>query len=97
MPLVSQTRATPGPRKLGPVPWYHNGCSGLTVHAGTDVPSFDDPMIRVALVRGALACRRIGDLERALNRELWPLGYVARLECNLTDRSLLHVEVVSGR
>jgi hypothetical protein len=69
----------------------------LTVHAGTDVPSFDDPMIRVALVRGALACTRIGDLERALNRELWSLGYVARLEHNLTDRSLVHVEVVSGR
>jgi hypothetical protein len=69
----------------------------LTVHAGTDVPSFDDPMIRVALVRGALACERIGELERVLNRELWPLGYVARLEHNLTDRSLVHVEVVSGR
>jgi hypothetical protein len=54
-------------------------------------------MIRVAMVRGALACRRIGDLERALNRELWPLGYVARLERNLTDRSKVHVEIASGR
>ena len=97
MPLVSPTPPTPGPRKLGTVPWYQNGCRGLTVHAGTDVPSFDDPMIRVALVRGALACKRIGELERVLNRELWPLGYVARLEHNLTDRSLVHVEVVSGR
>ena len=97
MPLVSPIRPTPGPRKLGPVPWYQNGCRGLTVHAGTDVPSFDDPMIRVALVRGALACRRISDLERALNRELWPLGYVARLERNLTDRSKVHVEIASRR
>ena len=97
MPLVSPTRPTPGPRKLGPVPWYQNGCRGLTVHAGTDVPSFDDPMIRVALVRGALACKRIGELERTLNRELWPLGYVARLEQEVTDRSLVHVEIVSGR
>jgi hypothetical protein len=69
----------------------------LTVHAGTDVPSYDDPMIRAALVRGALACSRIGDLERALNRELWAFGYVARLERNLTDRSVIHVEIASGR
>jgi len=82
---------------LGPVPWYQNGCRGLTVRASADVPSMDDPMIRVALVRGALACRRIGNLERTLNRELWPLGYVARLERNLTDRSVVHVEIVSGR
>jgi hypothetical protein len=54
-------------------------------------------MIRVALARGALACSRIGDLERALNRELWALGYVARLERNLTDRSVVHVEIASGR
>ena len=97
MPLVSPSRSIPGPRKLGPVPWYQNGCRGLPVHAGTDVPSYDDPMIRVALVRGALACSRIGDLERALNRELWALGYVARLERNLTDRSVVQVEIASGR
>ena len=97
MPLVSPSRSIPGPRKLGPVPWYQNGCRGLTVHAGTDVPSYDDPMIRVALVRGALACSRIGDLERALNRELWALVYVARLERNLTDRSVVQVEIASGR
>jgi len=97
MPLVSPSRPIPGPRKLGPVPWYQNGCRGLTVHAGTDVPSYDDPMIRVALVRGALACSRIGDLERALNRELWALGYVARLERNLSDRSLVYVQIASGR
>lgn len=97
MPLVSPPRPASGPRKLGPVPWRQSGCRGLTVRAGTDVPSFDDPMIRVALVRGALACRRIGNLERALNRELWPLGYVARLERNPEDRSAVLVEIVSGR
>ncbi len=97
MPLVSAPRPTPGRRKLGPVPWYEGGCRGLTVHAGTDVPTFDDPMIRVALVRGALACSQIDDLERALNRELWSLGYVARLEHNLADRSVVLVEIASGR
>jgi hypothetical protein len=54
-------------------------------------------MIRVALVRGALACRRTSNLERALNRELWPLGYVARLERDPIDRSAVLVEIVSGR
>jgi hypothetical protein len=54
-------------------------------------------MIRVALVRGALACRRIDRLERALNRELWPLGYVAHLKRDLTDRSVVLVDIASGR
>jgi hypothetical protein len=97
MPPVSAPRPAPGPRKLGPVPWYQDGCRGLTVRAGTDVPSFDDPMIRVALVRGALACWRIDHLERALNRELWPLGYVAHLKRDRTDRSLVFVDIASGR
>ncbi|MGZ6267245.1 MAG: hypothetical protein ACXWNR_01590 [Candidatus Limnocylindrales bacterium] len=79
------------------MPWYHGGCRGLTVHAGPDVPSFDDPMIRVALIRGALTCGQIGGLERALNRELWPLGYIARLEHDLRDRSAVLVEIASGR
>ncbi|MGA3057796.1 MAG: hypothetical protein ABSE70_07145 [Candidatus Limnocylindrales bacterium] len=69
----------------------------MTVRAGTDVPSFDDLMIRVALVRGALACRQIDGLERALNRELWPLGYVAHLERDLTDRSVVLVDIAAGR
>jgi hypothetical protein len=97
MPPVSPPRPAPGRRKLGPVPWYQDGCRGLTVRAGTDVPSFDDPMIRVALVRGALACRRIDRLERALNRELWPLGYVAHLKHDMTDRSVVLVDIASGR
>jgi hypothetical protein len=97
MALVSTSRPATGRRKLGLVPWYQGGCRGLTVHAGTGVPSFDDPMIRVALVRGALACGQIDNLERALNRELWALGYVARLEHNLADRSVVLVEIASGR
>jgi hypothetical protein len=97
MALVSAPRPASGRRKLGPVPWHHGGCRGLTVHAGTDVPAFDDSMIRVALVRGALACGQIDNLERALNRELWPIGYVARLEQNLMDRSVVLVEIANGR
>ena len=97
MTPVSPPRPAPGPRTLGPVPWCQDGCSGLTVRAGKDVPSFDDPMIRVALVRGALDCGRVDRLERALNRQLWPLGYVAHLERDLTDRSVVIVDIASGR
>jgi hypothetical protein len=84
-------------RRIGAVPWYRDGYHGLSVRAGADVPSFEDPMIRGALVRGALACKRIEDLDRALNRELWPLGYVARIEPSPRDRSLVHIEIANGR
>jgi hypothetical protein len=84
-------------RRLGAVPWYHDGCNGLSVRAGADVPAFDDQMIRGALARGALACTRIEGLDRALNRELWPIGYVARLETDQSDRPIVLVEAASGR
>jgi hypothetical protein len=90
-------RSAAGPRRLGPVPWYHNGCRGLSVTAGLDVPSLDDSMIRQALVRGAQTCDSLNALDRALNRELWPLGYIARLEPNMTDGSMVIVEIASGR
>jgi hypothetical protein len=86
-----------GSRKLGPVSWIHDGCRTLSIHARQDVPSFDDSMIRSALVRGALACRRLAILDRTVNRELWALGYVARIERDLTDRSVVTVEIASGR
>jgi hypothetical protein len=86
-----------GLRRIGPVPWYHNGCRGLSITAGTDVPTFDDSMIRLALVRGAETCDTIDSLDRALNRELWPLGYVARLEPGMADGAIVLVKVASGR
>jgi hypothetical protein len=97
MTLNSTPTPTPGVRRLGPVSWCHDGHEGLSVTAGTDVPSFDDAMIRGALVRGALACQSIAALGRVLNRELWTVGYVARLEPDLTDNSRLLVRIASGR
>jgi hypothetical protein len=79
------------------VPWDHDGCSGLAVQARGDVPSFDDAMIRDALVRGATACERLNTLDRAINRELWPLGYVAHLERGVVDGGVVLVEIASGR
>jgi hypothetical protein len=91
-PTISQST-----RRLGPVPWYHDGCRGLAVRACADVPSFDDSMIRGALVRGALTCIRFDALDRALNRELWPLGYVAHLERSGPDGAIVQVEIATGR
>lgn len=93
LPLLS-AQAT---RRLGVVPWYHDGYEGLFVQVRADVPSFEDPMIRSALIRGALDCERIEGLDRALSRELWPLGYVAQLEAGETGRSIVLVEIASSR
>jgi hypothetical protein len=46
-------------------------------------------MIRAALVRGAIACKKVDLLGRALNRELWMIGYLAKLEMDVTDRSVV--------
>ena len=93
----SSPTLVPGLRRLGPVSWCHDGHEGLSVTAGADVPSLDDEMIRGALVRGARACQSADILGRILNRELWTLGYVARLEPDMTDRSRLLVRIASGR
>jgi hypothetical protein len=74
----------------------HDGCNGLSVRARSDVPSFDDALIRGALKRGALACERLAALDRAINRELWALGYVAHLE-RLSDGTVVQVEIASCR
>jgi hypothetical protein len=97
MTLPTRVQETAATRRIGAVPWYRDGYHGLSVRAGADVPTFEDPMIRGALVRGALACKRIEDLDRVLNRELWPLGYLARIEPSPRDRSLVHVEIASCR
>ncbi len=97
MTLNLTPTSAPGVRRLGPVSWCHDGHESLSVTAGADVPWFDDTMIRGALVRGALACQSIAFLGRVLNRELWTLGYVARLEPDLSDHSRLLVRIASGR
>lgn len=53
-------------------------------------------MVRAALIRGAISCRTLVQLERALNRELWQIGYVARLRINPGPRGVVVVEVSTG-
>jgi hypothetical protein len=93
----TQTPAARAVRRLGLVPWYHDGCKALAVRARAEVPPFDDSMIRGALMRGALACERLAILDRIINRELWPLGYVAHLERSVADGSVVLVEIAAGR
>jgi hypothetical protein len=97
MTIPSPTIAVRSLRKLRPVPWFHDGCSGLALRARADVPRFDDTMIRSALLRGVEACERLAALDRAINRELWPLGYVAFLERSVGDDAVVLVEIAAGR
>jgi len=53
-------------------------------------------MIRAALVRGARSCKTIQELERALNRELWQIGYVARIQLDPANRAVVLVEISTG-
>lgn len=69
----------------------------LALRARGDLPSYDEAMVRVALVRGAASCDRVSDLERAINRQLWPLGYVVRLERSAMDAATIAVEISTGR
>jgi hypothetical protein len=82
-------------RRLGAVPWDHDGFQRLAIWAKGDIPVFDDSMIRGALARCAHACEQLNALDRALNRELWPLGYVASIETTARDGYTADV-VISG-
>jgi hypothetical protein len=54
-------------------------------------------MIRIVLRRAASSCQQIAALDRAINRELWPLGYVAHLERGVADGGVVLVEIAAGR
>lgn len=82
-------------RRIGVVPWHHDGCQRLAIWAQEEVPTFDDSILRGALARCAVRNERLGTLDRALNRELWPLGYVALIDAVATDDSVAHI-VISG-
>jgi hypothetical protein len=97
MTLRSTPTAPPGVRRLRSVPWCHDGRESLVATVDGEIPSCDDGMIRSALVRGADASQTTDALTRVLNRELWAIGYVARLEPDLFEQSGLLVRIESGR
>lgn len=79
------------------MPWYRAGVSGFTVTALASVPPSDDSMIRAALVRGAVSCQTVEEIDRALARELWQIGYVANVQHDPTNRAVLLVEISTDR
>ena len=94
-PIDPTTRS--GRRSLAPVPWHRDGCDVLHVGVDGGVPRFEEPMVRDAVARASLECERVDGLERMLNRELWRIGYVSRIERDPGDGSIVRVEVASGR
>jgi hypothetical protein len=96
MTVSSGTLTGPCTRRLSPVQWNQDGCHLLDVHACEDVPTFDDGMIRRALLRGSLLCKKADRLSHAINRQLWEIGYVAWVRPNPDDRSVV-VEVSKPR
>jgi hypothetical protein len=93
--LPSDLPTEPGLRSLSPVQWNRDGCQGFAVRACDDVPAFDEGMIRRALLRGSLGCDSLESLGRSINRELWAIGYVARVRSDPASRSVV-VEVFSA-
>ncbi len=85
-----------GTRRLSSVQWNHGGCHGLDVQAREDVPDFDDSMIRMALLRASLACQSQDCLNRAINRQLWVIGYLAVVQSDPVDHSVV-IEVSKSR
>jgi hypothetical protein len=85
-----------GTRQLSPVQWNQDGCHGFDVQVCKDVPAFDEGMIRRALLRSSLVCEDVDGLSHAINRQLWGLGYEARVQSDPVDRSVV-VEVSKSR
>jgi hypothetical protein len=92
MTVSSGALTRPCTRRLSQVQWNQDDCHFLDVHACEDVPTFDDDMIRLALLRGSLLCDKVDRLSHAINRELWAIGYVASVRPDPVDRSVV-VEV----
>jgi hypothetical protein len=96
MMVPSGALTASGMRRLSPVQWNQDGCHGFDVQAREDVPAFDEGMIRRALLRGSLVCESVDRLSHAINRQLWEIGYVARVQSDPVDRSVM-VEVSKSR
>jgi hypothetical protein len=96
MMIRSSALTALGTRRLSPVQWNRAGCRLFYVSACADVSPFDDGMIRRALLRGSLVCQKVDELSHAINRQLWEIGYVARVRFDQVDRTV-EVEVSKPR
>jgi hypothetical protein len=89
MMVCSAALTASGPRRLSSVQWNRDGCHGFDVLASEDVPTLHEGMIRRALLRGALVCKDIDELNDVLNRQLWQIGYMASVQPDPVSRSIL--------
>ena len=96
MMVLSGALTASGTRRLSPVQWNKDGCRGFDVEVCEDVPALDEGMIRRALLRGSWVCENVAGLSRAINRQLWQIGYVAAVWSDPVDRSVV-VEVSMSR
>ena len=96
MMVSSGALTASGTRRLSPVQWNQDGCHRFDVQACEDVPTYDDVMIGSALRSGTIGCENVGGLSQAINRQLWAIGYVARVQSDPVDRSVV-VEVSKPR
>jgi hypothetical protein len=96
MMAATDALTAPATRRLSSVQWNRDGRHGLDVRVREDVPVFDEGMIRRALLRGALVCTDVDGLSLAINHQLWLIGYVARVQADAVDRSVV-VEVSKSR
>jgi hypothetical protein len=83
-------------RTMPTIHWAFDGRHGLVVRLRSDVPSHDDLMIRSALIRSAARCERVSALDRAINRELWSLGYVAQIDPAVRQGAPVVVDIAPG-
>jgi hypothetical protein len=96
MVVYSGALSAPGVRRLSSIQWNHDNCQAVDVLALDDVPPLHEGMIRRALLRGALVCHDIDELTMALNRQLWQIGYAARVESDPVSHAIL-IEVSKSR
>ena len=78
-----------GMRPLSPIQWHRDCCHGFDVQVREDVPVFDEGMIRRALLRGSLIAEDVAGLSHAIARQLWLIGYVARVQSDPVAGSVL--------
>jgi hypothetical protein len=96
MMVLSGALTASGTRRLSPIQWHRDGCHGFDVQVREDVPIFDEGMVRRALLRGSLVSEDVDGLRHAITRQLWLIGYKARVQSDSVDGSVV-VQVSKSR
>jgi hypothetical protein len=68
----------PGHRALSPFQWNREGRRTVSIEVCAGIPTYDDGMIRRALLRASLLAQNTVELRHAINREMFEIGFSAR-------------------